>query len=229
MESLIVKPRMGEPGEDAKFLLTWLGDIDELADQHNRVAIRVDRVPRTLRERFCNYAKDTAAQMSSTDVAGMVRDIDVSGYALGTFVDKVHYSGYISSLFTMLSRAPALTIFTGTSLGELGSRLEIAFNGCKGDSVVTHHISLDTATGETMKELVRLWWRQAAPPDHPAPPIDLDGVAAGFAGNTETIARALAILAFVIDDLRGQLGSYDREQTERKITMFRDHAISFGR
>jgi len=223
---LILKPRMGEPGKDRDFLIRWLGDVDEIADR-TRITIREDRVPRMLRERFATYRDDTAAEESSIDVAGLVRDINDSGYAVTTLIDKVHYAGYITSLFTMLSRAPALTIFTGTTLGELGSRLEIAFNGCKGDSVMTHHISLTTATGEMMKELVQIWWRQAAVAEHPLPPIDLDGVAEGFAAETETIAPALRILAFVIDELCDQPGNYDRAQTKSKITRFRENALAF--
>jgi hypothetical protein len=224
---LILRPRMGEPGKDRDFLSRWLGDIDDLADRNTAITIREDRTPSKLREQFRTLRDDTAAEDLSTGVARLVRDVNRSGFGLATVVEKIHYAGYITSLFTMLSRAPALTIFTGTTLGELGARLQLAFDSCRADAVMMHHVSLSAATGETMRELVRTWWQRAAEPEHPMPPIDLDGVADGFAPELETVGRALRILAYMIDDLSEQPGAYDRAQTSSKIKRFRENALAY--
>jgi hypothetical protein len=225
---LTVEPRL-DP-EVGNFLTEWLLEIDTEASRKNgndnpRVVFRGDSLqPR----KIVDLLATVGALRTSPDIARMVRDINDSGYAVATLVDQLYYHGHITSLFQLLERAPTLTIFTGTDLGDFGARLKTAFDGCTRNNVVTHSVALETVTGETMKELVELWWPRAAQDAHSKPPIDPGGVADGFENKRESIGRALNILAYVIDDLRDQSHNYDRAQTAAKIERFRHAARRYA-
>jgi len=206
-------------------LLTWLADF-KAATQSNRQMPRQDLPdPVGLRNLIRPEDNDEdIPELLSTDVEGLVRDaVTTRQCAVGTIADKVRYPEHIRCLYVMLRRAPALTVFTGTDIDELGAKLKSVFDSCKDDGVITHTISLGAASGEMIGALVKLWWEIAAQPGHAEPPLHPDGVAEGFDSPEAPIGRALYILGFMIDELLDEPGkTYNKTKTADRIRDIRE-------